>query len=96
MREIAERLKAYLARDRTGLRRELLLIFLQGGKYSSSEIHDLLKSKGYDVNQKGVSAMIGIIGSRLGIIKSEGGDKRKYYLKKEYVELVREIVEANL
>ncbi len=96
MREVAERLRAYLARDRTGLRRELLLILLQGGKYSSSEIHDLLKSKGYDVNQKGVSAMIGIIGSRLGIIKSEGGDKRKYYLKKEYVELVREIVEANL
>lgn len=96
MREVAERLKAYLAKDRTGLRRELLLIFLQGGKYNSSEIHDLLKSKGYDVNQKGVSAMIGIIGSRLGIIKSEGGDKRKYYLKKEYVGLVREIVEANL
>jgi hypothetical protein len=40
--------------------------------------------------------MIGIIGSRIGIIKSEPGEKKRYYLKNEYSELVREIVEANI
>ncbi|MEM4155724.1 MAG: DUF2551 domain-containing protein [Archaeoglobaceae archaeon] len=98
MKEVAERVKAYLEKDKTGIRRELLLILLQGGKYTTSEIHELLRGKGYEVNQKGVSAMIGIIGSRIGIIKVEGevGDKKRYYLKKEYIELVREIVEADL
>lgn len=98
MKEVAERVKAYLENDKTGIRRELLLILLQGGKYTTSEIHDLLRSKGYEVNQKGVSAMIGIIGSRIGIIKGEGeaGDKKRYYLKKEYTQLVREVVETYL
>lgn len=88
-------MRSYLERDKTGIRKELLLILLQGEKYTTSEIYEILKKKGYDINQKGVSAMIGIIGSRVGIIKSEGGDKKRYYLKKEYIQLVREIVEAN-
>lgn len=96
MSEVKERLKAYLKRDKTGMRRELLMFLLQGGKYSSSEIQDFLKSKGYEVSQKGVSAMIGFIGSRLGIIKREGGEKKRYFLKREYVQVVREIVEADL
>ncbi|MCS7130914.1 MAG: DUF2551 domain-containing protein [Archaeoglobaceae archaeon] len=96
MKEVAERIKAYLEKDKTGIRRELLLILLEGGKYTTSEIYEILKGKGYGVNQKGVSAMIGIIGSRIGIIKSEAGDKKRYYLKKEYLQLVREIVEADL
>ncbi|MDK2876280.1 MAG: hypothetical protein PWQ22_690 [Archaeoglobaceae archaeon] len=96
MSEVKERLKAYLKRDKTGMRKELLLLLLQGGKYSSSEIQDFLKSKGYEVSQKGVSAMIGFIGSRLGIIKSDGIEKRRYFLKKEYAQMVKEIVESNL
>ncbi len=96
MKEIAERIRKYLDKDKTGIRKELLLILLQGGKYTTSEIHEILRSKGYEINQKGVSAMIGIIGSRIGIIKSESGEKKRYYLKKEYSELVREIVEASI
>ncbi|MEM1752625.1 MAG: DUF2551 domain-containing protein, partial [Archaeoglobaceae archaeon] len=65
MVEVAERVKAYLERDKTGIRKDLLLILLQGGKYTTSEIYEILKKKGYDINQKGVSAMIGIIGSRV-------------------------------
>jgi len=96
MKEIAERIRKYLDKDKTGIRRELLLILLQGGKYTTSEIHEILQNKGYEINQRGVSAMIGIISSRIGIIKSEPGEKKRYYLKKEYSELVREIVEANI
>lgn len=96
MKEVAERVKAYLEKDKTGIRRELLLLLLNGGKYTTSEICEILRSKGYEVNQKGVSAMIGIIGSRIGIIKSEPGDKKRYYLKKDYVQLVREVIEADL
>jgi len=96
MKEVAERVKEYLKRDRTGIRRDLLLILLDGGKYTTSELKELLKVKGYEVNQKGVSAMIGALGSRLGIVKSEGAEKRRYYLKKEYAQLVREIVETRV
>ncbi|MCX8172187.1 MAG: DUF2551 domain-containing protein [Archaeoglobaceae archaeon] len=94
MREVAERVKSYLERDGTGIRRELIMILLQGGKYTSFEIYEILRNKGYEVNQKRVSAMIGILGSRLGILKSETGDKKRYYLKEEYIQVVRDIVET--
>lgn len=94
MREVAERVKAYLERDKTGIRRELLLILLEGEKYTTLEICEILRKKGYEVNQKSVSAMIGILGSKLGLVKSEGSEKKRYYLKKEYSQVVKKVVET--
>lgn len=88
--EIEERLRKYLERDRKGVRKKLLRLFLRGGKYTTEEIFEML---GGDVNLRGVSAMVGLMGARLGILKMELGDKNKYFLKSEYMDLVESVLE---
>ncbi len=90
--EIEQRLRKYLERDRTGVRKELIKLLLDGRKYTTEDIHRILVEKGYQLNLRGVSAMIGLMSARLGIVKMELGDKNKYYLKKEYEDLVRSIL----
>lgn len=92
--EIEERLKKYLERDRNGIRRELLKILLEGEKYTTDEIYNRLKERlNTSVNKRGVSAMVGLMCARLGILKTELGDKNKYYINQQYADLVRELIE---
>ncbi|MCS7143657.1 MAG: DUF2551 domain-containing protein [Archaeoglobaceae archaeon] len=94
--DIEGRVKKYLKNDKSGVRRELLLLFLDGKRHTSDEVYEILKNKGFIVNKKSVSAMLGIVSSKLGIVKIELGEKKKYYIKNEYVELVERIVKASL
>jgi len=89
--EIELRLRKYLERDRKGIRRKLLWILLEGGKYTTEEIYEKLDTK--DVNQRGVSAMVGLMCARLGIIKTELGEKNRYFIKQEYADLVKSILQ---
>ncbi len=92
--EIEERLKKYLERDRNGIRRELLKILLEGEKYTTDEIYSKLKERlNTAVNKRGVSAMVGLMCARLGILKTELGEKNKYYINQQYADLVRELLE---
>lgn len=90
--KIRERLINYLRRDKNGIRREVLSIMSDGRKYTTVEIYEILKSKGYNVNLRGVSAMLGLMNTRLGIVKTEMGEKNKYYVKSEYLELVKSVL----
>lgn len=90
--EIEQRLRKYLERDRTGVRKELIKLLLDGKKYTTEDIYRFLVEKGYQLNLRGVSAMIGLMSARLGIVKMELGEKNRYYLKKEYEDLVRSIL----
>jgi arginine repressor len=90
------RVRKYLENDKNGIRRELLLIFLDGRKHTSDEIYEILKAKGYEINKKSVSAMLGVVSSKLGIVKTELGEKKKYYIKSEYADLVERAVKASL
>ncbi len=90
--EIESRVRKYLERDKNGIRRELIKILLEGKKFTTEEIHRRLAEKGYAINVRGVSAMVGLISARLGILKTELGEKNKYYLRKEYAELVENIL----
>ncbi|HDN73567.1 hypothetical protein DRP04_01650 [Archaeoglobales archaeon] len=92
-REVEVRIRKYLERDKKGIRRELLKTLLDDRKFTTEEIHKILIEKGYSINPRGVSAMVGLICARLGVLKTELGEKNKYYLKKEYAELVRKIIE---
>ncbi len=87
--EIERRLKKYLERDRSGIRKQLIKIMLTGKKYTTDEIYELLEKAGYKLNPRGVSAMVGLMSARLGILKMEIGEKNRYYLKREYEKLVR-------
>ncbi len=93
--EIENRLKKYLERDRSGIRKELLKILLEGEKYTTDEIYAKLKERvsTSNINKRGVSAMVGLMCARLGILKTELGEKNRYYIKPEYADLVREAVE---
>jgi len=93
MNEVESRVRKYLERDKNGLRKELLRILLEGREFTTSEIHRVLSDRGYSINPRGVSAMVGLISARLGILKTELGEKNKYYLKKEYADLVKRILE---
>ncbi len=91
--EIENRLKKYLERDRNGIRRELLKILLEGKKYTTDEIYSKLKERvSVGLNKRGVSAMVGLMCARLGILKTELGEKNRYYIKPEYADLVREFL----
>lgn len=90
--KIRERLINYLRRDRKGIRREVLSIMSDGRKYTTIEIYEILKSKGYKVNIRGVSAMLGLMNTRLGIVRTEMGEKNRYYVKSEYIELVKSVL----
>lgn len=94
--EVEKRIKSYLEKDKSGLRRELLLILLDGKKHTSEEVFEVLKSKGFAITRKKVSAMLGVVSSKLGIVKTELGERKKYYIKPEYAELVKEAIKGGL
>ncbi len=90
--EIRRRLINYLRRDKMGIRREVLSILVDGEKHTTNEIYEILKSKGYDVNLRGISAMLGLMNTRLGIVRTEMSEKNRYYIKSEYINLVKSIL----
>lgn len=92
MSEIEIRLRRYLERDKEGIRKKLLRVFLDGRKYTTKQIHGIL-SEDVEINIRGISAMVGLMSSRLGILKTELGEKNKYFLKPEYSELLRSTLE---
>ncbi len=91
--EIRRRLINYLKRDRRGIRREVLSILIDGKKYTTNEIYNILRSRGYDINLRGVSAMLGLMNTRLGIVRTEMSEKNRYYIKTEYIDLVKSVLE---
>jgi len=92
-REIEARLRKYLDRDRNGVRRALIETLLSGQKYTTDEIYRILNGREFELNIRGVSAMVGLIGARIGILKVEMGEKNRYYLKEEYRNLVKRVLE---
>ncbi|MET1124967.1 MAG: DUF2551 domain-containing protein [Archaeoglobaceae archaeon] len=91
--EIEKRIRKYLERDKSGLRRELLKILLEGEKFTTDEIHGKLVERGFIISKRGVSAMVGLISAKFGILKTELGEKNRYYLKKEFEPLLRRLLE---
>lgn len=84
------RLTKYLMRDETGIRRSVLKLFLNDKPYTTQNIFDHLKKEGFDVNYRGVSAMVGLMNTRLGILRIDvKGDHNVYSLKDEYKNSVK-------
>ena len=79
------RLAKYLARDETGIRKSVLKLFLDEKPYTTQNVFDLLKEQGFDVNYRGISAMVGLMNTRLGVLRIDvKGDHNVYSLKDEY------------
>ena len=87
---IKARLTKYLMRDETGIRKSVLKLFLNEKPYTTQNVFDLLKEQGFDVNYRGVSAMVGLMNTRLGILRIDvKGDHNVYSLKYEYKNSVK-------
>jgi arginine repressor len=88
------RLTKYLTRDETGIRKSLLKLFLDERPYTTQNVFDLLKNQGFDVNYRGISAMVGLMNTRLGILRIDvTGDHNVYSLKDEYKNSVKDTME---
>jgi arginine repressor len=92
-RNIEDRLKNYLERDGLGVRRAVLELFLQKHIFTTEEVYLHLKDSGYDVSYRGVSAMVGLMNTRLGIFRIDVTKNHNVYsLKDSYKDVVRSLL----
>ena len=88
---VLARIKDYLSRDKDGRRRAVLEMFLENGPYETKDIDDRLREKNFDVKNKGTPAMVGLMGSKTGILSVDvTGDHNMYSIKEKYKHLVKE------
>ena len=92
-RIIEGRLRAYLSRDRTGIRREVLRLFLRIRSVTIADVVAELQ-KQFSVTFHAIASMVGIIASRIGILRASRNAEgmNSYELKEKYVDLVVRIV----
>ena len=81
-------------RDETGIRKSVLKLFLDSKPYTTQEVFDFLTKEGFDVNYRGVSAMVGLMNTRLGILRIDvKRDHNIYSLKMEYKNALKAIMD---
>ena len=92
-RVIEGRLRSYLSRDRTGIRREVLRLFVKTKSITTAEIVAELQ-KQFVVTFHAIASMVGIISSRIGILHSmrNADGVNSYELKEKYFDVVIRIV----
>ena len=95
-RVVERRLRAYLSRDKTGIRREVLRLFVTSRSLSIAELVAHLKTR-FAVTVQAIASMVGIIAARIGILCATriSGGLHNYRLKEKYVGIVVGIVGFN-
>jgi len=91
---IETRLKNYISRDRNGIRREMLRLFLKIKSFTIPQVFQYLQKK-FSITYHSVAAMVGIIASRLGILhvgRTKDGITSVYELKEKYEDIVLRII----
>jgi Fe2+ or Zn2+ uptake regulation protein len=89
--EISKRLKDYLATDFQGIRRIVLQAFVKMRSLTADTLHRILSERGFTITLKQVTAMLGVIHSKLGILhahKNTYDAKYEYSLKEKYENMV--------
>lgn len=91
---VKERLIKYLSRDDTGIRKVVLRLFLDGEKFTTGNVYEHLHKTDFDVSYRGVSAMVGLMNTRLGILSIDvTGDHNIYLLKEDYRDIVGSVLD---
>jgi hypothetical protein len=88
-RVIEKRLRSYLSRDKTGIRREVLRLFVKTQSITIAEIVAELQKR-FTVTFHAIASMVGIISSRIGILRANRNTDgvNRYELKEKYVDIV--------
>lgn len=93
-RFIEERLRGYLSRDRTGIRRALLSLFVDSRTMTIPLVYRELQD-GYPTSYHSVASMVGMLASRIGILRvrrNAGGTTSVYELREQYLDLVTRVM----
>ncbi|ABK13820.1 MAG: DUF2551 domain-containing protein [Methanothrix sp.] len=91
---IQERLRNYLKRDGIGIRKAVLKLFLSDSSFTTEDIFTHLEKEGFNVSYRGVSAMVGLMNTRLGILSIDvSGDHNVYSLKNDHKMIVKSVLE---
>jgi len=96
-KEIEIRLKNYLSRDKSGIRRALLDFFLKVKSATIPQIYSVLSGR-FDVTYHSVASMVGIISSKFGILtmkKEKDSDLGTYEIKSQYMGIVERVIAAD-
>ena len=92
-KKVMRRLETYLELDTTGIRHTILKIFLSKRKLSCERLHDILQKMNFSISLKSVSAILGIMHSRLGIFHAKKESYKThtvYSLRPEYIGILKE------
>ncbi len=90
---VKNRLIKFLKKDKVGVRGSLLSLFLKDKSYTTGECYNYLIKHGFNVNFKGVSALIGQMHSRLGILHINVAEEHNVYsLKEDYWNIVNMLI----
>ena len=90
--QIEDRVKNYLNKDQTGVRKAILSIFFSKDSYTTEDVFSSLEGS-YDVSYRGVSAMVGLMNTRLGILRVDvTGEHNIYCLKDSHKDLLESIL----
>jgi hypothetical protein len=92
--QIYRRLKDYLSRDRTGIRRALLSLFIRIKTWTIPQIFEQLKHH-FHISYHSLASMVGIIASRIGILrvrKSTDSNNTLYEMKEQYADILNDLI----
>jgi hypothetical protein len=90
---VKNRLIKFILKDKTGIRKALLWLFLHMKSCTTVEIYDFLIKQGFKVNYRAVSSMIGQMHSRLGILRFNWTNEHNVYtIKEDYLDIVKMIL----
>ncbi|MDY6959145.1 MAG: DUF2551 domain-containing protein [Halobacteriota archaeon] len=91
--QIGERVKNYLNRDHTGVRKAILMLFLSDEKtFTTEDVFTSLEGN-FDISYRGISAMVGLMNTRLGILSVDvTGEHNVYCLKDSHKDLLESIL----
>jgi len=95
--EITKRLQQYLATDVKGIRRIVLQAFVKMKNLTADTLHRILVERDFNITLKQVTAMLGVIHSKLGILhahKNTYDAKYEYSLKEKYCNIVEKALTA--
>lgn len=91
--KVKNRLIRFLRKDKIGIRKSLLRLFSEEKSCNTVEIYDYLIKQGFNVNYRAVSAMVGHMHSRLGILRFYlTYEHNVYTLKKDYLNIVKMVL----
>ena len=94
---VKARLVKFLLKDKIGIRRCLLDLFLHAKNYTTCEVYNHLTKQGFNVNYRGVSAMVGQMHTRLGILRIYmTRECNVYSLKEDHKDIVRMVLNSLL